>query len=227
MFTSIEEIRNFTTYPIGQATLPGDWYLTDWNGDGIIDGGDNRPMATKGLPYFNYGFTLAANYKGFDVAANFQGAHKVYTQLSEVFTEALPFGMQNGLNWFLDRWHPEDPNADYWHPDTKWISGYYPLTGGGARRDNSNGIMNSSYVRMKTLELGYTLPKALLSKAKIKDARIYINGYNLLTFSKLDKDIDPERPSSTAGAGGSNGGADQMYVYPNNKTYTIGVSFKF
>lgn len=227
MFTSIEEIRNFTTYPIGQATLPGDWYLTDWNGDGIVDGSDNRPMATRGLPYFNYGFTLAANYKGFDLAANFQGAHKVYTQFLEVFTAALPFGGQNGLNWFLDRWHPVDPNADYWHPDTEWISGYYPLTGGGSRRDNSNGIMDASYVRMKTLELGYSIPKSLLTKAKIKDIRIYLNGYNLLTFSKLDKDIDPERPSSTERAGGSPGGADQMYMYPNNKTYTVGVSFKF
>jgi hypothetical protein len=207
--------------------LPGDWYLTDWNGDGIIDGGDSRPMATKGLPYFNYGFTLTANYKGFDLAAHFQGAQKVYMQLSEIFTEALPFGGQNSLNWFLDRWHPVDPNADYWHPDTEWIPGYYPLTGGGSRRENSNAIMDASYVRLKTLELGYSLPKSLLTKAKIKDIRIYLNGYNLLTFSKLDKEIDPERPSVTAGAGGSPGGADQMYVYPNDKTYSVGVSFKF
>ena len=227
MFTNIEDIRNFTTYPIGQATLPGDWSETDWNGDGIIDGGDSHPMATKGLPYFNYGFTLAANYKGFDLAAQFQGAEKVYMDLSEVFTEPLPFGGQNSLNWFLDRWHPTDPNADYWHPDTEWISGYYPLTGGGGRRENSNAIMNASYVRLKTLEIGYSLPKSLLVKAKIKDIRIYLNGYNLLTFSKLDKEIDPERPAVTSGAGGSQGGADQMYVYPNNKTYTVGVSFKF
>ncbi|WP_165004184.1 SusC/RagA family TonB-linked outer membrane protein [Seramator thermalis] len=227
MFTSIEEIRNFTTYPIGQATLPGDWYLTDWNGDGIIDGGDSRPMATKGLPYFNYGFTLAANYKGFDLAAHFQGAQKVYMDLSEVFTEPLPFGGQNSLNWFLDRWHPVDPNADYWHPDTEWIPGYYPLTGGGSRRENSNAIMDASYVRLKTLELGYSMPKSLLAKAKIKDVRIYLNGYNLLTFSKLDKEIDPERPAVTSGAGGSPGGAANQYVYPNNKTYTVGVSFKF
>ena len=93
-------------------------------------------------------------------------------------------------------------------------------------RDNSNGIMNSSYCRLKTLELGYTLPKSLLAKARIKNLRIYLSGYNLLTFTPL-RDIDPERPSSTARAGGSAGGADNMYMYPNNKTYTIGASFKF
>ncbi|OJV87525.1 MAG: hypothetical protein BGO34_10700 [Bacteroidia bacterium 44-10] len=226
MFTSVEEIRNYQLYPISQSALPGDWYLFDWNGDGIVDGSDEHPMATRGLPYFNYGISLGGNYKGFDLIANFQGAYKVYMQLSEVFTEALPFGMQNGLNWFLDRWHPVDPNADFWHPDTEWISGYYPLTGGGARRENSNGIMNSSYLRLKTLELGYTLPKRLLAKAKIKNIRIYLNAYNLLTFTGL-KGIDPERPSSTERAGGSSGGADQMYMYPNNKTYTLGVNFKF
>ena len=226
MFTSIDQIRNFTYYPISQDALPGDWWQTDWNGDGIVDGSDEYPMATRGLPLFNYGISLGGNYKGFDLIANFQGAYGVYTQLSEVFTEALAFGGQNGLTWFLDRWHPVDPNADYWHPDTEWISGYYPLTGGDGMRSQSNGIMNSSYLRLKTLELGYTLPKSVLSKAGIKNIRVYLSGYNLLTFTPL-KDVDPERPSSTARAGGSSGGAENMYMYPNNKTYTIGASFKF
>ena len=184
-------------------------------------------MATKGLPYFNYGVSLGGSYKNFDLIANFQGAYKVYTQLSEIYTEALAFGGQNGLTWFLDRWHPVDPNADYWHPDTEWISGYYPLTGGDGRRTQSNGIMNSSYLRLKTLELGYSLPKNLLAKAGIKNIRVYLSGYNLLTFTPL-RNVDPERPSSTEHAGGAgNSGAVQMYVYPNNKTYTIGASFKF
>ena len=227
MFKSIAEIRSFSAYPVGQATLPGDWYSVDWNNDGIVDGSDSHPMATKGLPYFNYGIMLGGDFKGFDFQANFAGSYKVYKDLSEVFVEALPFGgNQNGLNWFMDRWHPVNPTDDYWHPDTQWISGYYPLTGGSGRRDDSNGIMNSSYLRMKTIELGYTLPKTLLAKAGIKNIRVFLNGYNLLTFSPL-KSVDPERPSVTSGAGGSGGGADGMYVYPNDKTYTIGASFKF
>jgi len=230
MFTSWEEIVNFDKYPMGQGTLPGDWWRKDWNGDGIINGDDDHPVATKGLPYFNYGFSLGASYNFrigvVDFTAHFQGAAKVYKQLSEVFVEALPFNGQNSLNWFVDRWHPKDPTADYWHPETEWVSGYYPVTGGGSRREGTNQIMNASYCRLKTVEIGYTLPKELLSRAKMKDVRIYLSGYNLLTFTPL-RNIDPERPSSEERVGGSDGGAHNMYVYPNNKTYTIGASIKF
>ena len=226
MFTSTEQIRSFTDYPIGQTTLPGDWWQRDWNNDGIVDNSDQFPYATKGMPWINYGFSLGGSFKNFDLIANFQGADKVYMRLNEVFVEALPFGMQNGLEWFLDRWHPEDPNADYWNPNTKWISGYYPLTGGDSRRSQSNEIMNARYLRLKTLELGYSVPKSVLSKVKMKNLRIYLNAYNLLTFTPL-RNIDPERPSVEERAGGSDGGADRMYAYPNDKTYTIGLRFTF
>jgi TonB-linked SusC/RagA family outer membrane protein len=234
MFTNIADIRNFTPYPIGQGTLPGSWYLEDWNGDGIVDDSDNHPLATKSLPLFYGGFSLGGSFKNFDLLAHFQGAYKVYMQLGEVFSEALPFGgAQNSLNWFMDRWHPVDPYADLWNPNTEWITGYYPYGNRGDLRDNSNGIMDASYVRLKTLELGYTIPQKLLSKAGIKNIRIFFNAYDLLTFSALDQAIDPERQSTSSNSGngsnynGSAGGADAMYSYPNNKTYTLGVNFKF
>lgn len=226
MFTSLDEIRNYQATPMGQGTLPGDWWRVDWNGDGIINGDDDHPVATKGLPYFNYGFTVGASYMGFDLQANFQGAAKVYKQLSEVFVEALPFGGQNSMNWFLDRWRPVNYEDDWFSPNTQWIPGYYPVTGNGGRREGTNAIMNASYCRLKTLEIGYSLPGALLSKIGLKSLRVYLSGYNLLTFTPL-RNIDPERPSSEARAGGSDGGADKMYVYPNDKMYTIGASIKF
>ena len=226
MFTSIDQIRSFDTYPIGQSSLPGDWWQRDWNNDGIVDDSDQFPYATKGLPWINFGISLGASYKDFDFIANFQGADKVYMRLNEIYTEALPFGMQNGLEWFLDRWHPEDPNADKWNPNTKWISGYYPLTGGDNMRIQSNEIMDAKYIRLKTVELGYNIPKKILSKAKIKNLRIYLNAYNLLTFTPL-RDIDPEHQSVEERAGGSDGGADRMYQYPNDKTYTLGLRFTF
>ncbi|MDR2148737.1 MAG: TonB-dependent receptor [Tannerella sp.] len=228
MFTSIEQIRNFTTYPIGQGTLPGSWAQEDWNGDGIVDGSDEQPLATKGLPYFYYGFALGGSYKNFDLLAQFQGAYKVYMQLSEVFTEALPFGgTQNSLNWYMDSWRPTDPKADLWSPSTEWIPGYYPYGNRGDMRDNSNGIMDASYLRLKTLELGYTVPNQLLAKVGLKNIRIFVNAYNVFTVSALDQSIDPELQSATSGAGGSAGGADAMYAYPNNKTYSVGLNVKF
>jgi len=228
MFTNINDILNYQAYPMPQGSTPGDWSFVDWNGDGIIDGSDDHPLATKGMPFMNFGLSLGASWKNFDLSANFQGAYKVYTQLSEVFVEALPFGGRNTLSWFMDRWRPADPNANYYNPNTQWISGYYPVTGHDARRVGTNGVMDASYVRMKTLELGYSIPGKIIKKAGIQNLRVYLNGYNLLTFSKL-KNIDPERPSSTQGFGAQNtdyGYAD-MYAYPNNKSFSIGASIKF
>jgi TonB-linked SusC/RagA family outer membrane protein len=222
MFTSYEDIRNFYL-PQGQGAVPGDWWVEDWNGDGVVNDQDNHPIANKGLPVFNYGISTGAAWRNFDLTMNLQGSYGVYVQYAEVLTEALAFGGQNTLTWFMDRWRPEDPNADYFHPDTKWIAGYYPVTGHDGRRTGTNQVQDASYIRLKTLEVGYTLPKSLIGKLGIKSLRVYLSGYNLLTFTGLHE-VDPERP-------GSDGGASSDYVdfynYPINRTYTIGASIKF
>jgi hypothetical protein len=216
MFTSLEEIRNYPL-PMGQGSTPGDWILNDWNGDGSVNGDDDHPIATSGLPKFNYGIILGGSWKNFDLAANFQGAYKVYVSYGELLIQALPFNGQNTLSYFLDRWRPADPNADYFSTATEWIPGYFPVTGHDGRRTGTNRVQDASYMRLKTLELGYTLPKKLLSKVNIKNLRIYISGYNLLTFTKL-ANADPERQGSAY---------TDYYEYPNNRTETIGVSIKF
>jgi len=223
MFTSMEEIRNYKL-PMGQGATPGDWILNDWNGDGTIDGNDTHPIATNGLPKFSYGFNLGGSWKDFDLALNFQGAYGAYMQYGELLVSPLPFGGQNTLSYFLDRWRPADPNADYFSPTTEWIPGFYPVTLHDGQRTGTNLVQNSSYLRLKTLEIGYTLPQKLMSKLKIKNLRVYISGYNLLTFTKLDN-VDPERQ----GADPSTNSTPYVdfYSYPVNKTYTFGVSIKF
>lgn len=223
MFTSYDQIRNFTTIPVGQGTLPGDWYLNDWNGDGVINGNDDHPIATMGLPVFNYGISIGGSWRNFDFALDWQGAQGVYVQYAEVLTEALPFGGQNTLTWFMNRWHPVDPNADLFNPKTQWAGGYYPATGHDGRRSGSNGIMNASYIRLKTAEIGYTFNTRLLSKAGIKDLRVFVSGYNLLTFTPL-KNVDPERPGS---AGSSSTNYIDFYNDPITRTYTGGLRLKF
>lgn len=225
IFTNMNDIRNYQQYPMGQGATPGDWWVVDWNEDGTIDINDDHPVATRGLPFFNFGTSIGGSYKNFDLTVNFQGSYKVYVSYAEVFTEALPFGGRNTLYWFMDRWRPENPNADYFNPNTVWISGYYPVTGHDGRRTGTNNMQDASYIRLKTLELGYTLPKKILSKTGIKNLRVYLSGYNLLTLCGL-KDIDPERPGSTSGVGTSTNYID-FYQYPNNRTYTIGASIKF
>lgn len=222
MFTSMEDIRTFER-PMGQEALPGDWWLVDWNEDGVINDNDKHPIGSYGLPVFNYGFSFGASWKGFDLAMDFQGAHGVYVKYAEVLTEALPFGGQNTLTWFLDRWSPVEPGADYFHPDTEWSAGYYPVTGHDGQRTGTNGVKDASYIRLKTAELGYTLPQKLVEKVGIKNLRVYLSGYNLLTFTGLDN-VDPERPGSE---GGASTNAIDIYSYPINRTFTIGASVKF
>jgi hypothetical protein len=224
MFTSLEEIRNYNL-PMDQGSTPGDWILNDWNGDGVTNNDDEHPIATTGLPLFNYGINIGGSWKNFDFAMNWAGSYGVFIQYREVIVQALPFSGQNTMSYFLDRWRPANPNADYFSTATEWIPGYFPVTGHDGRRTGTNLVQNSSYVRMKTLEIGYTLPKNLLSKLKIKNLRVYMSGYNLLTFTPL-KDIDPERPGLYGGASSSDSDVD-VYNYPVNKTYTLGASIKF
>ncbi len=224
-FTSYEQIQNFdyTGSNYGQGTLPGDYYYKDWNEDGLINGDDSHPVATHGLPIFNYGITLGAEWKGIDFSANFQGAAGVFTQYGEVFTEVGPFNGGAVLDMYEDRWRTENVDDDPWNPNTKWIAGYYPATG-HSFTEGTTGIQNTSYLRLKTLEIGYTLPKKWMSKVNIKALRIYISGYNLLTFSGM-KYIDPERPGSNGAA--SNGNVVLNYNYPVNRTINIGANLKF
>jgi hypothetical protein len=222
MFTSMEEIRNYKL-PMGQGTTPGDWVQNDWNEDGVINASDEHPIATYGLPLFNYGINMGGSWKDFDLAMNWMGAFGTYVAYGELLNHALPFNGQNTLSYFMDRWHPTDPNADYFSPTTQWVPGFWPVTLHNDRAVGSNLVQDASYLRLKTLELGYTLPKKLLSKTGIKNLRIYVSGYNLLTFTKLEH-LDPERQGSTPE--NTNNYVD-YYSYPVNKTFTLGASIKF
>ena len=223
-FTSYEEIQSYpyTGANYGQGTLPGDYYYEDWNGDGFINGEDNHPVATYNLPVFNYGVTIGGDWRSFDFAVNFQGAAGVNSQYGEVFTEVGPFNGGAVLTMYSDRWHMTDVNADPWNPHTQWIEGYYPATG-HSFNTGTTGIKDVSYCRLKTAELGYTLPGKWTRKVNIKSLRIYVSGYNLLTFSGL-KYIDPERPGVSGGASNS---SVAIYNYPVNRTINVGANIKF
>ncbi|RKF30082.1 SusC/RagA family TonB-linked outer membrane protein [Sphingobacterium siyangense] len=219
-FGSYEQIYNHPTL-VSSGTLPGDYYYQDWNGDGVINDADNHPIATYNMPLVNYGFTLGGSWRGLDLTMNFQGAAKVYVQYSEVLAGPLQFD-GGALTQFLDRWRPVDAGADLFNPSTQWLAGYYPSTG-SAMAEGTRAVQNASYLRLKTLELGYSLPQQWLKILKIKNLRIYASAYNLLTWTGL-KYTDPEHPGS---AGGSSSGDIDVYKYPINKTYNIGASIKF
>lgn len=224
-FTSYNQIYN---YPINtgagnQSVLPGDYYYQDINHDGVIDSKDQMPIATQDLPLVNYGMTISANWKNFDVNVLLQGATDFFVQYAEQLATPLMYG-RSALTQFMDRWHPADPNANVFDPSTVWVSGTYPITG----HPEANGTMavqNATYMRVKTLEIGYALPVKLLSRFGVQNLRIYVNSYNLATLTGL-KNSDPEHPGVVAPGADwnySQGG----YLYPEDRTFSIGANVTF
>jgi hypothetical protein len=115
----------------------------------------------------------------------------------------------------MDRWHTADPKSDPYDPSNQWIPGEYAYGAHSAESDSKFGMQNGSYVRLKNIELGYTVPTQLSKRVNISKARFYFNGYNLLTFTAV-KGIDPEHPSEQNG-----------YMYPLNKTLNFGAEITF
>jgi len=223
-FGSTQEIVNYPIFQDNRNLLPGDYKYEDWNGDGYINGLDEHPIATGRTsdnnaqpepPLINFGLNMGVAYKGFDLNALFQGTALRSIQYAGPLSMAFTFPNANALSPFLDRWHPADPAADPYNPNTQWVSGYYPYTGTVPVANSAYALQNAAYVRLKTLTLGYTLPVTLTKKAGMQSVRFYLNGYNLFTVTGV-KLVDPEHPSD-----------QDSYAYPLNKTYNIGVNVTF
>jgi TonB-linked SusC/RagA family outer membrane protein len=227
-FQSFDEINNYPVNIDGQGNrtlLPGDIIYKDQNGDGKIDGYDERPIGFGygTQPNINFGFNIALAYKNFDFHADFSGASG-YTWFQNWETR-WAFQNNGNLNTiFEDRWHRED----IYDLNSKWIPGKYPANrnnpqhGGssnyevGGQRNSTYWLHNVNQLRVRTLELGYSLPAELLSKIKIKRARFYVNGYNLFSFDNLKEfGIDPEVID------------DNGLQFPQNKVVNFGVNLTF
>lgn len=221
-FTSYEEIAN-APYFVGRAALPGDYVYEDWNNDGVIDDLDRHPIATgtnrgdgtrHNFPLITYGFTLGADYKGFDMNLLFQGGAMSYVSYPEQLSQPLGWD-GNALNMFMNRWHPLDPLADPFNPSTEWNAGYYAYTGRGVDANSERNIQNGTYLRLKSAELGYTLPLKICERIGTRNVRLYTSAYNLFTITKV-KFLDPEHPSELYGA-----------MYPITRTVNFGASISF
>ncbi|GHT73432.1 SusC/RagA family TonB-linked outer membrane protein [Bacteroidia bacterium] len=200
---------------VNRHTLPGDYIIEDWNGDGMLSDLDWHPLVnTDKVPLVNYGFTINASYKGVDLNLLFQGVAMRTISYREMMIEPL-WGGTSALQQFTDRWHPADPKADPYDPNIEWVKGRFAYTGTIADANSFFNMQNAAYLRLKNVELGYTLPHKITEKAGIKNLRLYVNGYNLLTFTGL-KYMDPEHTSDELG-----------YMYPISKTVNIGLNVKF
>lgn len=195
--------------------LPGDYKYLDWNGDGEINGLDEHPYAFDQTPWMNYSFSIDASWRAFDIAILFQGSALGSMEYVEPLHEVWGVPQSGGgvLTQFLDRWHPTDEGwTDPYDQSLNWTSGHYALSGRWARSNSSFNRVSTDFLRLKSVELGYTLKIKSLENASL---RVYANAYNPLTFTKL-KFVDPEHPADSYGR-----------MYPLNKTYTLGVNITF
>jgi len=211
-FYTQEEINDPKVPRTAGVVQAGDIKFKDLNGDGVIDANnDVQPIGKDQVPQIVYGFGTSVGYKGFSLNAFFQGTGSVDFYFANDF---MPFrnGSAKGSLYsnITDRWTIDNPRQDAFYPRLSYgadINQNYSVT-------NSHFVMNGSFLRLKTLDFGYTIPKGHFSKYGVQKMRVYFVGYNLLTFSSF-KFWDPEL----------GGGAGTRY--PNIRTYSAGLSVTF
>tara|TARA_R110002050_G_scaffold173352_1_gene305511 strand:+ start:24743 stop:28168 length:3426 start_codon:yes stop_codon:yes gene_type:complete len=194
--------------------MPGDIRYKDLNNDGKIDAYDQRRIGDGDVPFFTYGFGISSKYKGFDLSLFFQGQSQADIMLSG--TGIMPFngdgGRGNLFSVATDRWTVENNDTNAMYPRLS-----YGSSGVGQNNNtqpSSWWIRDIDFLRLKTAELGYTLPGTISDKVKVKNIRLYLRGTNLFTISKFDL-WDPELLTSNGGA------------YPNISVGSLGMSVQF
>ena len=197
---------------------PGDLKYRDINNDGVINHLDQVPIARGNTPEINFGLSASASYKQFDVSVLFQGAANVnYLNDGPWYArEAIHWVNRNGLMKFTDRWHRED----LFDLNSPWVPGRYPSTysmGPQSPSTPSNTansafwVNNSSYLRLKSVEIGYTFTNNFIEKLGASSLRLVVSGFNLVTWTGLE-DVDPERL--------------QNLIYPITRTFNFGVNLQ-
>jgi len=215
IFQTPADVANHAKQP---GAAPGDIRFKDLNGDGVIDQNDQTFLGSP-IPKFTYGFNFGATYKGFDINAYFDGVYgnKILAAY-EYYTDGFFISNYNMQESELGRWTgpgtsntlprliASDPN------DNSRISSFY--------------LQSGSYLRLRNLSIGYTLPKNVLTRAGIKTFRVFISAENLLTFTKYTG-YDPEIGQQYSGAGGTLDMGIDNGNYAQSRTFSAGASLSF
>jgi len=200
IFRNAEDLAN---YPSLTGNQPGDLMFDDVNDDGEITADDMVRESLSNVPQIVYGFTVAGTFRNFDLTILLQGQAR---SVQYVLTEAGQVGNYFD-SWAENRWSPSNPDGTYPRVDVRTSSSI-----NGALYRNDFWLNNTSFMRIKNVELGYNLPG--LARVRLTGARIYASAFNLATFSKV-KDFDPEGQSESA------------QFYPQQQIFNIGVNLKF
>lgn len=176
-----------------EQVKPGDIKYQDTNGDNVIDDYDRVPIGYARTPQIVYGAGASFAWKGFELSVFFTGAAKasLFVDGPSMYAFQMGLGTFNILHEYYDnRWTPENPNAKY--PRVS------PLQNPNNNRTSTMFLQNASYVRLKSAEVAYNIHLKHGSRPGLEGIRLFINGYNLITWDKV-KAIDPESEYGTGG----------------------------
>lgn len=208
-FTSQDEIDSYYPYGFGGKPRVGDFVYKDVNGDGVIDQKDLSPIGySTTVPGLNYGISLGLNFKGIDFNVLFSGLgrySKYYSGQGVVeWTKQGTYFDWTRNGWTEERYKNGEKITYPAISTTKTVS----------HTENDFFIQNRSFLRLKNIELGYTLPERFLSKVGVKALRVYVSGQNLFVWDNLRiTHVDPEQNNS--------------YGYPITKNVTLGLNINF
>ena len=212
-FNSQEEADAFTAKygnPFGRKFMAGDIIYEDTNGDGKLDSNDRVYTKHTDIPAITYNINLGATWKGFDLSMTWQGVGRV----SHIFNREV-LGEFSG-----DASHPSTMWKDSWTESNHNAKMPRVFETGNSPSDMTRAmstfwLWNTAYLRLKTLQLGYSLPENVLKAIGVERVRIYYAGENLLTFHSLPFNIDPEITSERGSS------------YPLLRSHAIGINITF
>ena len=219
LFVDQAEIDAAPEQLVGKSDLkPGYIRYKDISGpdgvpDGKVDAEYDRTVLGSTTPKFYYGLNLSASYKGFDFSALFQGLGGYQRQIGSYMAYAFYNGGQ------IQRWQAENcwtkENPDKWaeYPRIETMNMNHPNL-----QTSDYWVRNASFLRLKNLQLGYTLPQAWTKKIGIEKLRVYVSGQNLFSFNSFYQGWDPENEIGTG---------DSPSYYPITAIYSFGFNFKF
>ena len=205
-FTSLEDINASPVQNVGaHESRPGDFKYKDLNGDNVINDKDHAPIGYSNIPEYQFGGAFSIIFKNIDFSALVQGVDNIYN----LYAGQGTFEGNNYYSQHLESWTPERAasGAPINHPRlTTQVSPNHNY--------NSFFVVDASYIRLKNVEIGYTLPSRWTTKVGSKNMRVYFNGLNLITWDNLrTKNFDPELTGELS--------------YPITRVYNLGVNVTF
>ncbi|HEY3403140.1 MAG TPA: TonB-dependent receptor [Ohtaekwangia sp.] len=218
IFSSAEEVNN---YPHLQGAKAGDIIYEDVNGDNVLNSRDQVRLDETSMPQLVYAINASVQYANFDFTILFQGQEKAISNFYETldylqdknfyFPIMNPNSLGNFLQWRADdRWSYDNTDATQPRADANNATNNSTATNA-----STHWIFDAGFLRLKNVELGYTLPAAISQKIKLQSLRVYVNGNNLLLLKDNMKELgfDPE--------------TTDYWYYPNQRTFNIGASLTF